>query len=127
MAWTDMQVLALLQIASKGRIAREDRARLPAMLAAQPDALLLTYGQMVLDLQGSCLLSVAQCAALLTLTAACERFWRLGAAPAPLPGHLCEDCFDAPAVLLAPAPWGGDMGICAACQAHTAATQRIAT
>ena len=34
----------------------------------------------------------------------------------PLPGHLCEACLDAPAVLVVPAPGGGDMGICAACQ-----------
>ncbi len=37
-------------------------------------------------------------------------------APTPLPGHLCEACLDAPAVLVVPAPGGGDMGICAACQ-----------
>ena len=37
-------------------------------------------------------------------------------APTPLPGHLCEQCLDAPAVLVIPAPGGGDMGICAACQ-----------
>src|SRR2546427_11667444 len=37
-------------------------------------------------------------------------------APTPLPGHLCEECLDAPAVLVVPAPGGGDMGICAACQ-----------
>jgi hypothetical protein len=37
-------------------------------------------------------------------------------APPPLPGHLCEACLDAPAVLVVPAPGGGDMGICAACQ-----------
>jgi hypothetical protein len=36
--------------------------------------------------------------------------------PLPLPGHLCEACLDAPAVLVVPAPEGGDMGICAACQ-----------
>src|SRR5262245_27904244 len=44
--------------------------------------------------------------------------WEVQAAPAPtpLPGHLCEACFDAPAVLVVPAPEGGDMGICAACQ-----------
>src|SRR5712692_6506885 len=36
--------------------------------------------------------------------------------PPPLPGHLCEQCLDAPAVLVVPAPWGGDMGICAPCQ-----------
>ena len=34
----------------------------------------------------------------------------------PLPGHLCEQCLDTPAVLVVPAPGGGDMGICAACQ-----------
>jgi hypothetical protein len=27
-------------------------------------------------------------------------------APTPLPGHLCEQCFDAPAVLVVPAPEG---------------------
>ena len=36
--------------------------------------------------------------------------------PTPLPGHLCEACLDAPAVLVVPAPEGGDMGICAAYQ-----------
>ena len=41
-------------------------------------------------------------------------------APPPLPGHLCEQCFDAPAVLVIPAPGGGDMGICAACQQDAA-------
>jgi hypothetical protein len=40
-------------------------------------------------------------------------------APAPLPGHLCEACLDAPAVLVVPTPEGGDMGIYAAC--HQAA------
>jgi hypothetical protein len=33
----------------------------------------------------------------------------------PLPGHLCEVCLDAPAVTLVPAPWGNEMGVCAAC------------
>jgi len=37
-------------------------------------------------------------------------------APTPLPGHLCEQCLDAPAVLVVPAPGGGDMGICTDCQ-----------
>jgi hypothetical protein len=32
-----------------------------------------------------------------------------------LAGHLCEQCLDAPATLLQPAPWGGEMGVCAAC------------
>ena len=41
-------------------------------------------------------------------------------APPPLPGHLCEACLDAPAVLVVPAPGGGDMGICADCQRATA-------
>jgi len=34
-----------------------------------------------------------------------------------LAGHLCEVCLDAHAVQLRPAPWGGDMGVCAACAA----------
>ena len=41
-------------------------------------------------------------------------------APTPLPGHLCEACLDAPAVLVVPSPEGGDMGICAACQQEAA-------
>ena len=36
--------------------------------------------------------------------------------PAPLPGSICEQCFDAPAVRLVPAPWGGEMGWCGACK-----------
>jgi hypothetical protein len=32
-----------------------------------------------------------------------------------LVGHMCEHCFDAPAVLVQPAPWGGEMGVCGAC------------
>mgnify|MGYP001612439475 CR=1 FL=1 len=36
--------------------------------------------------------------------------------PAVPPGSLCEACLDAMAVVLAPAPWGGDMGVCVACQ-----------
>ncbi len=38
----------------------------------------------------------------------------------PLPGHLCEQCLDAPAVAVVPAPWGGDMGVCEACQGRDA-------
>jgi hypothetical protein len=38
--------------------------------------------------------------------------------PAALPGSLCERCLDAPAARLAPAPWGGDMGVCDACGAQ---------
>jgi len=40
--------------------------------------------------------------------------------PTPLPGHLCEQCLDAPAVLVVPAPGGGDMGICTSCHQTTA-------
>jgi hypothetical protein len=32
-----------------------------------------------------------------------------------IPGHLCEVCLDAPAVAFVLAPWGGEMGVCAAC------------
>jgi|SRR6267378_7079080 len=32
-----------------------------------------------------------------------------------LTGYLCEQCLDALAVAFVPAPWGGEMGICAAC------------
>jgi hypothetical protein len=34
----------------------------------------------------------------------------------PLPGSLCEQCLDAPAVAVVVAPGGEDMGLCAACQ-----------
>jgi hypothetical protein len=32
-----------------------------------------------------------------------------------IPGHLCKVCLDAPATRLQAAPWGGEMGVCAAC------------
>ena len=32
-----------------------------------------------------------------------------------LTGYLCEQCLDAPAEAFVPAPWGGEMGVCAAC------------
>jgi len=35
--------------------------------------------------------------------------------PSDLAGYLCEQCLDAPAAAFAPAPWGGEMGICATC------------
>ena len=35
--------------------------------------------------------------------------------PSDLAGYLCEQCLDAPAVAFVPAPWGGEMGICATC------------
>ena len=31
-----------------------------------------------------------------------------------MPGHLCEVCLDVPATRLQPAPWGREMGVCAA-------------
>jgi len=33
----------------------------------------------------------------------------------PLPGYLCEQCQDAPAVWLQPTPEGGEMGVCTTC------------
>jgi hypothetical protein len=41
-------------------------------------------------------------------------------AEAPLPGYLCEQCQDAPAVEWQPTPEGGEMGICTACQTREA-------
>src|SRR6266567_4471983 len=35
--------------------------------------------------------------------------------PSDLTGYLCEQCLDAPAVAVVPAPWGGEMGVCATC------------
>jgi hypothetical protein len=46
-----------------------------------------------------------------------------GGTLAPLPGYLCEACLDAPAVLLVPAPGGGEMGLCQACQQRQAAAR----
>jgi len=46
-----------------------------------------------------------------------------GGTPAPLPGYLCETCLDAPAIALVPAPWGGEMGVCRACQRPQAAAR----
>ena len=48
--------------------------------------------------------------------------------PQPLPGHLCEQCLDAPAVVIVPAPWGGEMGVCDTChQAPAVAALPILT
>jgi len=38
-----------------------------------------------------------------------------------LVGHICEQCWDAPAIMMQPAPWGGEMGVCGACQPETPA------
>lgn len=38
----------------------------------------------------------------------------------PLPGFVCEQCLDAPAVVLVPAPWGGEMGVCDQCHQASA-------
>jgi hypothetical protein len=45
-----------------------------------------------------------------------QRAARAHRAHPPLVGYLCERCLDAPALLVQPAPWGGEMGVCAACQ-----------
>jgi hypothetical protein len=48
--------------------------------------------------------------------------------PQPLPGHLCEQCLDASAVVVVPAPWGGEMGGCDTChQAPAVAALPILT
>lgn len=39
-------------------------------------------------------------------------------APTVFPGSICEVCFDAPATALAPAPYGGEMGVCGTCAGH---------
>src|SRR3990167_3832099 len=33
----------------------------------------------------------------------------------PLPGSICEECFDTPTSQLQDAPWGGEMGVCREC------------
>ena len=45
-----------------------------------------------------------------------QRAARAHGAHPPLVGYLCERYLDAPALLVQPAPWGGEMGVCAACQ-----------
>jgi len=40
----------------------------------------------------------------------------------PLPGSLCEQCLDAPAVAVVVVPGGEDMGLCAACQERQGAS-----
>jgi hypothetical protein len=50
-----------------------------------------------------------------------QRVARDDGARQPLVGHICECCLDAPALLVQPAPWGGEMGVCAACQQETPA------
>jgi hypothetical protein len=49
-----------------------------------------------------------------------QRAARVQRAATLLVGHICEHCLDAPASLVQPAPWGGDMGVCIAC-AHAMA------
>jgi hypothetical protein len=50
-----------------------------------------------------------------------QRAARDHSAHPPLVGYLCERCLDAPALVVQPAPWGGEMGVCAACQETLAA------
>jgi hypothetical protein len=50
-----------------------------------------------------------------------QRAARDHSAHPPLVGHLCERCLDAPALLGQPAPWGGELGVCAVCQQETPA------
>jgi hypothetical protein len=45
-----------------------------------------------------------------------QRAARDHSAHPPLVGYICERCLDAPALLVQPAPWGGEMGVCAECQ-----------
>jgi hypothetical protein len=45
-----------------------------------------------------------------------QRAARAHGAHPSLVGYLCERCLDAPAFLVQPAPWGGEMGVCAECQ-----------
>jgi hypothetical protein len=46
-----------------------------------------------------------------------------GGKPTPLPGYLCEACLDAPAIAVVLTPWGGEMGLCRACQQRQAAAR----
>lgn len=43
-----------------------------------------------------------------------------------LPGSICEVCLDAPATGIIAAEWGGDMGICEACDLATRPTEEEA-
>ena len=43
---------------------------------------------------------------------ALQRAVRDQGAHTPLVGHICEHCFAAPARLVQPAPWSGEMGGC---------------
>ena len=45
-----------------------------------------------------------------------QRAARDDSAHPPLVGYLCERYLDAPTLVVQPAPWGGGMGVCAACQ-----------
>ena len=102
---TDQEMRALLQIASKGVVAEEDRLRAPAGLS---DRQLLVFGQCLESLHAQAMCSLV---ALMALVNA-------GLSPqvVALPGSICEQCFDAPAVHVRPAPWGGEMGVCPACR-----------
>lgn len=47
-----------------------------------------------------------------------------GAEPPLMPCFLCDVCLGAPATGVIAAPWGGDMGICAACDLATRPTEK---
>ena len=47
---------------------------------------------------------------------ASEHYWDITTVGhVDLSGYLCEVCLDAPAVAVVAAPWGGEVGVCAAC------------
>lgn len=117
MQWTAYEVWVLLQIACMGRVTREARARLGATLAARDEALLLMLGRNLAYGITDYGWSVADLVHVLNRARAdvCPAHPAEGRRP-PLVGYLCEQCLDASAVALVPAPWGGEMGVCWTCQ-----------
>jgi hypothetical protein len=136
--WTEHDVRALLQIARAGRVTDADRASLGTGRADLTAPDLIVIGRQVTSLmaqwrwemtavlhwlntshafaQALQALRGDRAARMRTLRQAHRQ--RLEQAPdrGLLPGHLCEECCDAPAIALMPAPWGGEMGVCAHCQ-----------
>ena len=103
-SYTDDEIRALLQIASKGRVYREDRMRAPRGLA---DGRLLALGRALETLRAH------DCCSLVALADLVNA--ELSRVTTPLAGSICEMCYDAPAVRVVSALCGGERGVCGAC------------
>lgn len=87
------------------------------LAAALPGAYRLAATALGVDMRElTRLLEEGQVRSGVLLPALAQALWGFVQAHAPgLHGYLCEACLDAPATQLQAAPWGEEMGVCAAC------------